>query len=220
MNEEIERRGGANVDEAADLDAGGAAVIMQQASDRARRELRVPRPALFATWGIVVLASYGALWLSVRGQRPFHGATAPSIVTVVALVAAAVIVTVWFTDRASSGVGGRSVLQRGSFFLALAAGILALEIEKEALSDAGASRPVVALLGEAVPLLVVGVVFIASSVSNGRLDWARLGLGLWLLVVVVAGSWSGPVRNLVVCALAGGGGILLMAVIEPRLRRP
>jgi hypothetical protein len=29
---------------------------------------------------------------------------------------------------------------------------------------------------------------------------------------------GGPVTNLAVCALAGGGGILLMAAIEPRLR--
>ena len=52
-----------------------------------------------------------------------------------------------------------------------------------------------------------------------RLDWPRLALGLWLLAAAAAGAWTGPVTNLAVCALAGGGGILLMAAIEPRLRR-
>jgi hypothetical protein len=39
-------------------------------------------------------------------------------------------------------------------------------------------------------------------------------------VAAAGGSWAGPVTVLAVCALAGGGGgILLMAAIEPRLPR-
>ena len=34
-----------------------------------------------------------------------------------------------------------------------------------------------------------------------------------------AGAWGGPVTALGVSALAGGGGVLLMTVIEPRMRR-
>jgi hypothetical protein len=44
-------------------------------------------------------------------------------------------------------------------------------------------------------------------------------VGIWLLAVAAASVWDGPVTTLAVCALAGGGGILLMAAIEPRLRR-
>ncbi len=69
-------------------------------------------------------------------------------------------------------------------------------------------------------LLVVGVVFVASCAINGVLDWPRLAVGLWLLAVAAEGAWAAPVTDLAVCALAGGGGILLMAAIEPRLRRP
>jgi hypothetical protein len=32
-------------------------------------------------------------------------------------------------------------------------------------------------------------------------------------------AWGGPVTAFAVCALAGGVGVLLMAIIEPRLRR-
>ena len=46
-----------------------------------------------------------------------------------------------------------------------------------------------------------------------------LALGLWLLAVAAEGAWAGPVTYLAVIALAGGGGILLMAAIEPLLRR-
>ncbi|HEV2934249.1 MAG TPA: hypothetical protein VGY96_14045 [Streptosporangiaceae bacterium] len=209
----------AGMDEAASMDAQNAAVIMQQARERAQRELAVRRPALFVTWGLAVLASYGTLWLSVRGQHPFHGPTVPAVVTLVALFLVAAIITVRFVDRASSGVGGPSVLQRGIFVSALAAGVLAMDIFIHAVARAGADRPLVALMGAAAPLLVAGVVFLASCAVNGVLDRPRLAVGLWLLAVAAYGGWAGPVTYLAVIALAGGGGIVLMAAIEPLLRR-
>jgi hypothetical protein len=62
-------------------------------------------------------------------------------------------------------------------------------------------------------------VFVASSASTTGLNRPRLILGVWLLAVAAGASWAGPVGVLAVCALAGGGGVLLMAAIEPRLRR-
>ena len=94
-----------------------------------------------------------------------------------------------------------------------------LVIEKSALVNAGGSQPVLSMLGAAAPMLATGLVFVATSATTSRLDWPRLSLGLWLLAVAVGGAWGGPVANLAVLALAGGGGILLMAVIEPLLRR-
>jgi hypothetical protein len=207
------------MDEAAGMDVQQAAVILQQARERARRELAVRRPVLFLTWGLVVLLGYGALWLSVRGQHPIHGPTVPAIVTLGGLFLVAAVVTARFIDRASSGVGGHSALQRGIFVLALAAGGFALDIFLHAASRAGTDRPLAVMLGAAAPLLVVGLVFVASCASNGVLDWPRLALGLWLLAVAAEGAWAGPVTYLAVCALAGGGGIILMAAVEPLLRR-
>jgi 4-hydroxybenzoate polyprenyltransferase len=57
----------------AGMDARNAMVIVRDAQQRARRELRVRRPVLFLIWGLVVLVGYGAMWLSVRGQQPYHG---------------------------------------------------------------------------------------------------------------------------------------------------
>ena len=191
---------------------------MRQAPQQAEREPTVRRPLLFVAWGLVVLAGYGVIWLSVRGQHPFHGPAVPSIVTVAALVLVATVYTVWAVDRAS-GASARTVAQQGSFVLALAAGGLALKIVIHAVAHAGAGRPLVALIGAAAPLLVVGLVFVASCAVNGSLDWPRLALGLWLLAVAAGGAWAGPATSLAVCALAGGGGVLLMAAIEPLRRR-
>jgi hypothetical protein len=159
------------------------------------------------------------MWLSVRGQRPFHGPAWQALLLSLLLLLIAAAITAQIVDRAASGVGGRSEVQRGIFVLAVVAGYAALLIEKTAMANAGASRPVQALLGYAAPMLAAGLVFVASSAMTARLDWARLSVGLWLLAVAAGATWGGPVTALAVCALAGGGGILLMAAIEPRLRR-
>lgn len=219
MNESAGMKDGADAGEVADLDAQGAAAILQQARERARRELTVRRPVLFVTWGVVVLVSYGAMWLSVRGQHPYRGPAWETLMLAFLLFLAAAGATANVVDRAATGVGGRSEMQRGIFALALAVGFAALEIEKQALSHAGASRPLVSLFGEAIPLLIAGLVFVASSAASSTPNWPRLAVGSWLLAVAAGGAWAGPVTNLAVCALAGGGGILLMAAIPPRLRR-
>jgi len=220
MNEGAGLEQGPGVGEVSDMDARNAMIIVQDAQERARRELRVRRPVLFLIWGLVVLVGYGAMWLSVRGQRPYQGPAWETLLLAFLLFLAAAGASANVVDGAASGVRGRSEWRRGIFVLSLAAGFAALEIEKQALWHAGASRPVVALFGQAIPLLAAGLVFVVSSASPARLDWPRLALGLWLLAVASAGAWTGPVTNLAVCALAGGGGILLMAAIEPRLRRP
>jgi hypothetical protein len=219
MNEESGTKRGTDMDEAVVMDAQGAAAVLQQARDRARRELAVRRPVLFLIWGVVVFVGYGAMWLSVRGQHPYHGPAWQALLLAFLLFLAAAGASANVLDQAASGVGGRSELQRGIFAVALLAGFAALELEKQALVQAGASRPLAALLGEAIPLLTAGLVLVASCAVTGRLDWPRLIIGSWLLAVAVGGAWAGVVTNLAVCALAGGAGIVLMAIIEPRLRR-
>jgi len=219
MNEETGITSAPGSGETAALDAQDAAAIMQQARERAGSELRIRRPVLFVTWGLAVLIGYGAMWLSVRGQHPFQGPAWPTLLLALLLLAIAAIITAQVVDRAASGVGGRSEVQRGIFVLALAAGYAALLIEKIALVGAGVSRPIQAVLGVTAPMLVAGLVFVATSASTTGLNWPRLILGLWLLAVAAGASWAGPVTVLAVCALAGGGGVLLMAAIEPRLHR-
>lgn len=205
--------------ETAAMDAQGAAVIMQQAGERAGSELRIRRPVLFVTWGLAVLIGYGAMWLSVRDQHPFLGPTWPTLLLAPLLLAIAAVITAQVVDRAASGVGGRSEVQRGIFVLALVAGYAALIIERTAMASAGAGRPIQVVLGATAPMLAAGLVFVASSAITTGLNWPRLILGVWLLAVATGASWAGPVGVLAVCALAGGGGVLLMAAIEPRLHR-
>src|SRR5258708_23594592 len=174
MNEGTSMKDGPGTGEAAGLDAQGAAVIAQEAGERARRELRVRRPVVFVAWGLVVVVSYGAMWLSVRGQHPYHGPAWETLLLAFLLFVAAAGATANVVDRAASGVGGRSELRRGILALALVVGFAALEIEKQAPRHAGAGRPIAAPFGEAIPPLAAGPGFRARSAVTPRLDWPRL----------------------------------------------
>ena len=61
MSEGTGMKNGADTGEAAGMDAQGAAVIMRGARERARRELTVNRPAIFASWALVYLVGYGVV---------------------------------------------------------------------------------------------------------------------------------------------------------------
>jgi hypothetical protein len=201
------------------IDAEQAAVILDEAGKRARRELEVRYPLLYAAWGLSVLIVYGALWLSVRTQHPYHGLTkvGPGVWLLVILVAFfGAMIRIGLIGRALTGVGGRLPRQWSIFSASLAGGTFALWIVAGALSHAGASRTVVGIVVAGAPMLSVGLVLLASSAI--RVDWAALALGAWLLAVSAGGTWAGPVTILAIYAIAGGGGFLAMAAIEARAR--
>src|SRR5260370_26873994 len=66
MNERTGMADDAGASEAAGLDAQGAAVIMQEARERARHGLTVNRPVIFVSWALVYLLGYGVASLSHR----------------------------------------------------------------------------------------------------------------------------------------------------------
>jgi hypothetical protein len=135
MNEKAGTTGGAGMDKAAGMDDGApmrvaeAAVIMQEAGQKAERQFRVSHRATFTIWGLGLLLGYGTMWLTVRGQRPFHGPE-PAAFAVVSLLGAASIMTGVNDARADSGVGGLSAVRRRVSFLSVLiglAGMFALE---------------------------------------------------------------------------------------------
>jgi len=198
-------------DEEAGMDLQQASAILQEARDRARRALVVRRPVLLAVWGAAWVVSDGAIWLSVRGQRPYNGPTPAALMTLSAAIAAATVFAVIYIGRAGSGVGGLSVLQRRILLLSYLGGYVALFTLEAAVDHAGASRAVVGVYGAAAPVLLVALIIAASAAVF--LNWSMFGLGLWLLVVAAGSGFAGPVAVWAVCALAGGGALLVMAVI-------
>jgi len=218
MNEDVNMKDGADLDDGSGLDAQGAAAIMQEAGERARRELRVSRPVTFVAAGMAWLLGYGAIWFSVRGQHPYQGPAPEAAVIQVVLIGFAVAIAASVIGRATSGVGGLSAVQRRVSILALATGIVAVLVLEAAIDHAGAGRGVVfGVFQAAAPVLVTGVVYVANSAV--RLNWTLLGLGLWLIAVASGGAFAGPVGVWAVTALAGGLGYLLVAAFGPALDR-
>jgi len=201
-------------DEEIGMDLQQASAIMQETSDRARRALVVRRPVLLAVWGAAWMVSDGVIWLSVREQRPYSGPTPAALATLTIVIAAAAVFAVIYLGRAGSGVGGLSVLQRRILLLSYLGGYVALFTVEAAIDHAGASRAVLGVYGAAAPILLVALIIAASAAVF--LDWSLLGLGLWLLAVAAGSGFAGPVTVWAVSALAGGGALLVMAVIGLR----
>ena len=221
MNERAGTTGSAGMDEAAGL-AGGtpmgaaeAAEIMADAAQKARRQFRVSHRVTFTVWGLGLLLGYGAIWLTVRHQQPFHGLP-PATFAVAALLSSASIMTGVAQAQADSGVGGLSAVRQRIHFLSVLAGLAAMFALEGALAHAGASRSVIGVFEASAPVLVAGLFYFTTSAV--WLDWPVLGLGIWLLVVAAAGGFAGPSGVWAVDALAAGLAYLLMAAVEPWLR--
>jgi len=211
MNEKAGMRDGAGAEEAAGMGAQDAAVIMSEARERARHELTVNRAAIFVSWALVYLLGYGVVWLSVRGQLPFHAPAAWALALLALLAVLALGVTAQLTDRATSGVGGLSAQRRRIYWLSLAVGLLGVYIMQPALRHAGASHGVISVFTASSPLLVAGVVLVAGTAA--WLNWYAFGLGIWLIAVAAFSGFAGPAGVWAVDALAVGVPFLATAAV-------
>lgn len=194
-------------DESFESHAAAAALIQQTTSDT-RRSLDTQVPQLYGAWGVAWLVGLGGMWLAVRGQHPFVGPTTATTILLVVLLTAAVAVTIAYVARASRGLHGQSASQGRIFGFAWLIGYATFFTLVGALGHQGASATVLGLVSATGPLLVTSLVYFVGAAI--WLDWPMLGMGIWLAIVVSAGVWTGPVTVLLVDALAGGGGFLVM----------
>jgi hypothetical protein len=192
-----------------------AAAVVQDARATARRELVVSAPVVYAAWGLVWLLGYGAMWLSARGQHPFRGPSGISIAAVFLLAGFATATVLVVAHRATAGIGGQSARDRRMIIAAWATGFLLLLLAQVAIRGSVSSRAL-AFVGLAGPLVLAGMIYILASVL-GR-NRSALVLGTLLVAAGVSCAWQAPAAMMATCALAGGGGFLLTALIETRLR--
>jgi hypothetical protein len=203
--------------ESPNMDAAAAAAIISAAGGRARNRLQPGHRVRFAVWGLLYLIGYGAIWLTVRGQQPVRG-PAPATFAASSLIALAVVLASVEQVRFETGVRGPSVVRRRAFLLSALAGFAAIFALEGALYRAGASRPVLVVYEAAAPILVLGLLYLARSVTVP--DWPTAALGLWLVLVAAASGYAGPHTVWGIDALAVGLAFLLAAALQPRRRRP
>lgn len=198
-----------------DMSVQEAAAVVQDARARARKELVISTPLVYMAWSLVWLIGYGAMWLSVRGQHPYTGPSGVSIAAVFVLAGFAIAAVLVIASKATAGIDGQSVRQRRIIGSTWAIGYLILLITAPAVSSSVSARTL-ALISFAGPVVLAGLTYIlAAALGRSR---PALALGAWLVIVGTSCAWLAPATILATCALAGGGALLLMAVIETRLR--
>jgi hypothetical protein len=199
-----------------DMSVQEAAAVVRDAHARARRELVICAPLVYAAWGLVWLLGYGGMWLSVRGQHPYSGPSGVSIAAVFVLAGIAITTVLAIASKAVAGIDGQSVRHRRVLVMTWAVGYLALLIVGPAISSSVSTRTL-AFISFAGPVLLAGLVYILAA-ALGRYRPA-FALGAWLVIIGTSCAWLAPATILATCALAGGGAFLLMAAIETGLRR-
>jgi hypothetical protein len=198
-----------------DMSVQEAAAVVQDARARAGRELVISAPVVYVAWGLVWLLGYGGMWLSVRGQHPYQGPSGVAVAAVFVLAGFAVAAVLVIASKAVAGVDGRSARDRRIILATWGTGYLIVLVLQAALSSSVSTRTL-AFVDFAGPVLLAGLTYtVAFALGRSR---PALALGAWLVLVGASCAWLAPATILATCALAGGGGFLLMALIETRLR--
>jgi hypothetical protein len=176
-----------------------AAALLEQTTLRARRRLEPYPPWLLAIRALMVLATCGAVWLSVRGQHPYKGPTVAAIVVVYAFVVIHSVATFTVARRATAGVSGRSRLRRAEIvIMAVAWG--GAYLVRGVLAGAGVSNSIVyGLYPATVPLIVAGLAW--AAIMGARSNRRACGTGLAVAVVGAVGAFAGPVGVWMVAGL-------------------
>jgi hypothetical protein len=172
------------------LDPREAATLFEQTRLQARRQFEPAPPWLLVIRAVMVLATCGAVWLSVRGQHPFKGPTAAVIPVVYTFVAVNLGATLVVAKRATSGVSGRSRLRRAEIIV-MAVAWVAVFVVMGVLAGAGVSRAIVyGLYPTTVPFMVVGLAW--AGIMAARANWRSCRTGLAVAVVGGVGAFAGP----------------------------
>lgn len=202
------------------LDPGAAADLLVSTRRTARRGFEQLTPLVCVISGVILIAVYGTLWLSVRHQHPYVGPSPAVVGWVYGLVAVSAVVSVTAYRRAISGVHGQS--RRRDAVGAVAVGIpwMAVYVFNGALhADGFGSNLVYGVFDAAGPWLVAGTGM--AALAAGREQWGRMISGLVVVGIGTTAAFFGPAGCWGVIGL--GAFVLLMvlaAVQSVQLRRP
>lgn len=200
-------KGEAPADADATPDLATALAIIAAQRQRAD-DTRPSGAVLFALWGAAWFVGYGAFWLTSRDDgRP----SLPAVVVAITVGVVALVITIVHVMHRTRGIAGASARQGALYGLAWPIGFLAQSMIVGGLGRAGASDEVTALAANAIAALVVGLLYVA-----GGLLWDATSmyvLGAWMALTGAAAALIGVPESYLVMALAGGGGMLVGAVV-------
>jgi hypothetical protein len=195
------------------FDPNEAADLLVSTRRTARQGFEQLTPLVCVVAGVVLLAAYGTLWLSVRDQHPYVGPSGAAVAWVYGFVAVSALVSATAYRRAISGVHGRS--RRDGTIAAVAVGVpwLAVYVFNGALhADGFGSNLVFGVFDAAGPWLVVGTGM--AALAAGREQWGRMASGLAVVVIGTTAAFFGPAGCWGVLAVAGSSLLLVVGVCQ------
>ena len=201
------------------LDPRAALETISEQQAALRRRTLIRSSPLLAAWGLAWLVGYGAGWL---GIRPDYTMPAPLWVVYFGCLAAAGAYTCTYIVRRARGMRGSSnragvrygTAWAGGFVLGMAVmgrtGAFLASLGTPEAAEAGM------ILGNAVPCLIIGTLFVACSAiwDEPVMAW----VGGWLLAVTTVATLVGGTGLWAITSLAGVGVLVVAAVDALRTR--
>ena len=173
------------------LDPREAARLLAQTRREARRQFNLSPEWITVVAGAVILVTYGALWLSTRGQHPYTGPSLGVVALVYVAVAVAFAVSVKVYRRATAGVSGPAVRQQQVEGVAILVSVLGSPVLQGALRHHGASNAIVyGVIPAAAPLIIVGTT--ALGIAASKADWPQFGAALAVVITGAVAAFVGP----------------------------
>jgi hypothetical protein len=218
MNEGHDMRETATVDQGGEFDPRAAATLLEQTTRRAQRQFEFPSLLLMLIQAAALLAAYGAIWLSVRGQNPYSGPNGAALVALYTFVAVAAVAVGLDARRAIAGVSGRSSRQRLIRAIPQVVAVLSVYVLMGALRYDGFSTAIVyGIVPAAGPLIVVGAA--AAGDAAARDDWPVVGFTIAVVAVGAGSAFAGPAGVWLVAGVGLCAVLLCRAIAQIWLRR-
>ena len=190
-----------------------AVVDAQRSTYLKRHEIKAA--PLLTAWGLAWLVGYAALALH---REPDYGLPRVPYLFFCGCLAAALLFTFAYIIPKARGVRGRSS-REGTYCglawtlgMSLGAVILSRLNVLLAAVNTGQANEVASVVSNAVPCLVVGVIFLMSA---ALWDETVMGvLGGWILLITLVVTIAGMPWAWWIMSVAGGGGMLVAAVVS------
>ena len=190
-----------------------AVVDAQRSTYLKRHEIKAA--PLLTAWGLAWLVGYAALALY---REPDYDMPRVPYLFFCGCLAAALLFTFAYIIPKARGVRGRSS-REGTYCglawtlgMSLGAVILSRLNVLLAAVNTGQANEVASVVSNAVPCLVVGVIFLMSA---ALWDETVMGvLGGWILLITLVVTIAGMPWGWWIMSVAGGGGMLVAAVVS------
>jgi hypothetical protein len=200
-------------DDDGEFDPREAAALLAKTQRQAERQFGLHPPVLRLIASVLILAGYGAVWLSVRHQHPYQGPTGAAIAEIYGAVLIVAVMSATVLKRATSGISGRSRRQRGALSAAFATAWIGVAAFQGALLHDGASHGIVyGVFPAAGQPLVIGSAL--AGMAAAQEDWRTLSIAIAVVALGTGASFAGPVGAWGVMAVGGGAIGIATAVFQ------